>query len=112
MAEKEEPEMKVVTKQKVVEYRVPEYEPGDIVCVEIMTKGSDWNETRRKWVVIVEAVGNGHYDAIPIECPMNRVGFNIWKISNEEIARDCDVLHVPVKDVSDVTVTTEEELEQ
>lgn len=105
MAEKEEPEMKVVTKQKVVEYRVPEYEPGDIVCV-------DWNETRRKWAVIVKAVGNGHYDAIPIECPMNRVGFNIWKISNEEIARDCDVLHVPVKDVSDVTVTKEEELEQ
>lgn len=97
--------MKVVTKQKVVEYRVPEYEPGDIVCV-------DWNEIRRKWAVIVKKYTNGHYDAIPIECPMNTVGFNIWKISTEEIARDCDVLHVPVKDIFDVTVTKEEELKQ
>ena len=97
--------MKVVTKQKVVEYRVPEYEPGDIVCV-------DWNEIKRKWAVIVKKYANGHYDAIPIEYPTNNVGFNIWKISTEEIARDCDVLHVPVKDISDVTVTKEGELEQ
>lgn len=104
--------MKVVTKQKVVEYRVPEYEPGDIVCVEIMTKGTDWNEIKRKWAVIVKKYANGHYDAIPIEYPTNTVGFNIWKISTEEIARDCDVLHVPVKDIFDVTVTKEGELEQ
>ena len=97
--------MKVVTKQKVVEYRVPEYEPGDIVCV-------DWNEIKRKWAVIVKKYANGHYDAIPIEHPTNTVGFNIWKISTEEISSDCDVLHVPVKDVSDVTVTKEGELGQ
>lgn len=98
--------MKVVTKQKVVEERVPEYEPGDIVCI-------DFNEIRRKWVIIVgEKDSQGHYDAIPIECPTNKVGFNRWKISNKEICRDCDVLHVPVKDISDVTVTEKEELEQ
>ena len=97
--------MKVVTKKKVVEYLVPEYEPGDIVCVY-------WNEIRHKWAIIVKAYANGQYDAIPIEYPTDKVGFNIWKISTENIARDCDVLHVPVKDVSDVTVTKEGELEQ
>ena len=98
--------MKVVTRQKVVEERVIEYEPGDIVCI-------DCNEIRRKWVIIVgEKDSQGRYDAIPIECPTNKVGFNIWKINAEEICKDCDVLHVPVKDVSDVTVTEKEELEQ
>ena len=97
--------MKVLTKRKVIEERVPEYEPGDIVCI-------DHNEIRRKWAVIVKENGKGQYEAIPIECPTNKVGFNIWKISNKEICRDCDVLHVPVKDISDVTVTEKEELEQ
>ena len=97
--------MKIVTKKKVVEERVPEYEPGDIVCV-------DYNEIRRKWAIIVKEYAKGCYEAIPIECPTNKVGFNIWKINTDEICRDCDVLHVPVKDVSDVTVTEKEELEQ
>ena len=97
--------MKVVTKQKVVEERVPEYEVGDIVCV-------DYNEIRRKWAVIVKEYAKGYYEAIPIECPTNKVGFNIWKINAEEICRDCDVLHVSIKGVADVTVTEKEELEQ
>lgn len=97
--------MKVVTKQKVVEERVPEYETGDIVCVDV-------NEITRKWAIIVKKYDKGFYEAIPIECPTNRVGFNIWKITIDEIRRDCDVLHVPVKDVEDVTVTKKEELEQ
>ena len=97
--------MKVVTKQKLIEERVPEYEVGDIVCL-------DYNEIRRKWAIIVKEYAKGYYEAIPIECPTNAVGFNIWKISTNEICRDCDVLHVPVKDVSDVTVTEKEELKQ
>lgn len=98
--------MKVLTKQKVIEERVPEYEPGDIVCI-------DCNEIRRKWVIIVgKKDSQGRYDAIPIEQPTNKVGFNTWRISPDEIRRDCDVLHVPVKDISDVTVTEKEELEQ
>ena len=98
--------MKVVTRQKVVEERVPEYEPGDIVCI-------DYNEIRRKWVIIVgEKDKQGRYDAIPIEQPTNKVGFNTWRIRADEVCRDCDVLHVPVKDISDVTVTEKEELEQ
>ena len=98
--------MKVVTRQKVVEERVPEYEVGDIVCI-------DCNEIRRKWVIIVgEKDSQGRYDAIPIECPTNKVGFNTWRIRADEVCLDCDVLHVPVKDVSDVTVTEKEELEQ
>lgn len=95
--------MKVVTKRKVVDERVPEYETGDIVCV-------DYNEIRRKWAIIVKEYAKGYYEAIPIEHPTNKVGFNIWKINTEQICRDCDVLHVPVKDVSDVTVTEKEEL--
>lgn len=97
--------MKVVTKKKVIEERVPEYEPGDIVCVE-------YNEIRRKWAIIVKDYANGCYEAIPIECPTNKVGFNMWKISGHEICKDCDVLHVPIKDISEVTVTEKEELEQ
>ena len=95
--------MKVITKQKVVEERVPEYEPGDIVCVDV-------NEIRRKWAIIVSKDSNGRFEAVPIECPTNKVGFNIWRISTNEICKDCDVLHVPVKDISDVTVTEKEEL--
>jgi hypothetical protein len=97
--------MKVVTKKKVVEERVPEYEVGDIVCV-------DWNEIRRKWAIIVKEYAKGCYEAIPIEYPTNKVGFNIWKINSNGICRDCDVLHVPIKGVSDVTVTEKEGLEQ
>jgi hypothetical protein len=98
--------MKVLTKQKVVEERVPEYEPGDIVCV-------DYNEIRRKWAIIVgEKDKQGRYNAIPIEHPTNNVGFNTWRIRADVVCRDCDVLHVPVKDISDVTVTEKEELEQ
>ena len=97
--------MKVVTKQKMIEEHVPEYEVGDIVCV-------DYNEIRRKWAIIVKEFAKGYYEAIPIECPTNKVGFNIWKINSNGICRDCDVLHVPVKDISDVTVTEKEELEQ
>jgi hypothetical protein len=98
--------MKVVTRQKVIEERVIEYEPGDIVCI-------DCNEIRRKWVIIVgEKDSQGRYDAIPIECPTNKVGFNTWRIRADEVCLDWDVLHVPVKDVSDVTVTEKEELEQ
>ena len=97
--------MKVVTKQKVVEERVPEYEPGDIVCI-------NYGEIRRKWAIIVSKDSNGRFEGVPIEYPMNRAGFNIWTFYAEEICKDYDVLHVPVKGVSDVTVTEKEELEQ
>ena len=96
--------MKVVTKKKVIEERVPEYEPGDIVCI-------DHNEIRRKWAIIVSKDSNGRFEGVPFECPTNKVGFNIWTFYAEEICKDCDVLHVPIKGVSDVTVTEKEELE-
>ena len=95
--------MKVLTKKKVVEERVPQYEPGDIVCV-------DFNEIRRKWAIIVGESISGCYEGIPIEHPTNKVGFNIWTFCDKDICRDCDVLHVPVKNISDVTVTEKESL--
>lgn len=97
--------MKVVTKQKVIEERVPEYEPGDIVCVDI-------NQINHKWVIIVGEDSSGRFEGIPIEYPTNKAGFNTWTFYAKNICRDCDVLHVPVKDISDVTVTEKEELEQ
>ena len=95
--------MKVTTRQKVVEEKVLEYEPGDIVCV-------DHNEIRRKWAIIVGKyeLNKCFYEAVPIECPTNKVGFNVWRINEDDICKDCDVLHVPVKNVSDVTVTEKE----
>ena len=95
--------MKVTTRQKVVEEKVLDYEAGDIVCV-------DRNEIRGKWAIIVGKykLAEGFYEAIPIDCPTNKVGFNVWRINEDDICKDCDVLHVPVKDVSDVTVTEKE----
>lgn len=94
--------MKVTTRQKVVEEKVLEYEPGDIVCV-------DHNEIRRKWAIVVDKKdAQGFYEAIPIEYPTSKVGFNIWIIKDDEVCKDCDVLHVPIKDISDVTVTEKE----
>ena len=97
--------MKVVTKQKVVEERVPEYETGDIVCVDV-------NQISHKWAIIVSKDSNGRFEAVPIEHPTNKVGFNIWTFYAVNICRNCDVIHVPIKDISDVTVTEKEELEQ
>ena len=97
--------MKVVTRQKVVEERVPEYEPGDIVCVDV-------NQIAHKWAIIVGVDSNGRFEGIPIEYPTNKVGFNIWTFYAKDICKEFDVLHVPVKGISDVTVTEKEELEQ
>ena len=97
--------MKVITKQKVIEERVPEYEPGDIVCVDV-------DQIHHKWAIIVSKDSNGRFEGVPIECPTNKVGFNIWTFYAANICREHDVLHVPVKDISDVTVTEKEELEQ
>ena len=97
--------MKIVTKKKVIEERVPEYEPGDIVCVDI-------NQINHKWVIIVDEDSNGRFEGIPIEYPTNKAGFNTWTFYAKNICREFDILHVPIKGVSDVTVTEKEELEQ
>ena len=97
--------MKVVTKQKVIEERVPEYEVGDIVCVDI-------NQINHEWVIIVGEDSHGRFEGIPIKYPTNKAGFNTWTFYAKNICREFDVLHIPVKDISDVTVTEREELEQ
>ena len=97
--------MKVVTKQKVIEERVPEYEPGDIVCVDV-------DQINHKWAIIVSEDSHGRFEAVPIEYPTNKAGFNIWTFYAKNICKEFDVLHVPIKDISDVTVTEKEELEQ
>ena len=99
--------MKVTTKQKVIEERVPEYEPGDIVCACGVGAGID-----HEWAIIVEGSG-GVYKAIPLRQPKfdngETVKWNFWHLTRNEIDTAKGVVSVPVKGIEDVKVAKVEE---
>lgn len=88
--------MKVLTKKKVVEERVPQYEPGDIVCVD------DNCGIDHEWVIIIDVDGC-IYRAIPFCKPRFESGeWNIWKVLAEDIDTTMGVVSVPLKGLSDL----------
>lgn len=95
--------MKVVTKQKLVEERVPEYEVGDIVCACGVGAGID-----HEWAIIVGGFG-GVYKAIPLCQPKfdngETVEWNCWHLTRNEIDTTKGVVSVPVKGIEDVKAT-------
>ena len=97
--------MKVLTKKKVVEERVPEYEPGDIVCAHVddVAAGID-----HEWAIIVDGFG-GVYKAIPLCQPKfdngETVEWNFWHLTRNEIDTTKGVVSVPVKGIEDVKAT-------